>query len=305
MSRGQILCYPDMTRVGESIYDSGDSLTDFVSRNNELPSQELAVYYRTSSRTGWQLVTVLDCTSFTEAIDQRLGITLFISVGAFLIVIFAVIVLTGRMTASIDELCVTMGMVSQGDLSIRAEIPEIMTPEIQTLAVGLNVMADQLQLLIKSQQDSAEKIKNAEIAALEAQLNPYFLYNTLDTINWMAIEQEQYPISNVVSALGKTLRYGIDNSNGIVQVRDEVNWLKQYIFIHQNRLKNTLQCRSDVTDDAMECYAHKLLLQPFVANAVIHGFTQEQTECDMVCVIALDDQNSYLYILLGIPESEG
>ena len=302
---GQILCYPDMARVGQSIYDDADSLTDFVSRNHELDSQELAVYYRTSSRTGWQLVTVLDCTSFTEAIDQRLAITLTISIGAFLLVILAVIVLTGRLTASIDELCVTMEMVSQGDLSIRAEIPETMTPEIQTLALGLNSMADQLQVLIKSQRDSADKIKNAEITALEAQLNPHFLYNTLDTINWMAIEQEQYPISNVVSALGKTLRYGIDNSNGIVQVRDEINWLKQYIFIHQNRLKNTLQCRIDVSEDAINCHVHKLLLQPFVENAVIHGSTQEQTECTLL--VQIHRIGARLHILIadngrGIPE---
>lgn len=302
---GQILCYPDMTRVGQSIYDGADSLTDFVAKNKELKSKELAVYYRTSLRTGWQLVTVLDCTSFTEAIDQRLAITLTISIGSFLLVILAVIALTRHLTASIDELCVTMEMVSQGDLSVRAEIPKTMTPEMETLAVGLNTMADQLQVLMKSQQDSAEKIKNAEIAALEAQLNPHFLYNTLDTINWMAIEQEQYPISNVVSALGKTLRYGIDNSNGIVQVRDEVNWLKQYLFIHQNRLKNTLQCKIDVAEDAMECYVHKLLLQPFVENAVIHGFTQEQSQCRLLVKITREGQKLQILIAdngRGIPE---
>lgn len=303
--QGRLLCYPDMTRVGESIYDEADSLAEFVSRNNELPSQELAVYYRTSSRTGWQLVTVLDCTAFTQAIDRRLAITLSISLGAFLLVILAVIALTGHLTASIDELCVTMEMVSQGDLSVRAEIPRTMTPEIQALALGLNTMADQLQVLINSQRDSAEKIKNAEITALEAQLNPHFLYNTLDTINWMAIEQEQYPISNVVSALGKTLRYGIDNSNGIVRVRDEVGWLKQYLFIHQNRLKNTLQCRIDVSEEAMDCYVHKLLLQPFVENAVIHGFTQEQPLCTLLVKIGREGQRLRITIAdngRGIPE---
>ena len=93
-----------------------------------------------------------------------------------------------------------------------------MSPEIRTIATGLNRLADKLNVLIQSEKDSAEKVKNAEIAALEAQLNPHFLYNSLDTINWMAIEQEQYPISNVVSALGKILRYGIDNSNGIVKM---------------------------------------------------------------------------------------
>lgn len=126
-----------------------------------------------------------------------------------------------------------------------------MSPEIRTIATGLNRLADKLNVLIQSEKDSAEKVKNAEIAALEAQLNPHFLYNSLDTINWMAIEQEQYPISNVVSALGKILRYGIDNSNGIVTIADEQNWLNQYLFLHQNRLRNMLQCDVCIAEDTL------------------------------------------------------
>lgn len=110
-------------------------------------------------------------------------------------------------------------------------------------------------------------------------MNPHFLYNSLDTINWMAIEQEQYPISNVVSALGKILRYGIDNSNGIVTIADEQNWLKQYLFLHQNRLHNMLQCDVQIAEDTLGLRIHKLLLQPFVENAIIHGFSQEQELC--------------------------
>ena len=95
----------------------------------------------------------------------------------------------------------------------------------------------------------------------------------------MAIEQEQYPISNVVSALGKILRYGIDNSNGIVTIADEQNWLKQYLFLHQNRLHNMLQCDVQIAEDTLGLRIHKLLLQPFVENAIIHGFSQEQELC--------------------------
>ena len=127
--------------------------------------------------------------------------------------------------------------------------------------------------------DHVFRHKNAEIAALEAQLNPHFLYNSLDTINWMAIEQEQYPISNVVSALGKILRYGIDNSNGIVTIADEQNWLNQYLFLHQNRLRNMLQCDVQIEKDTLGLRIHKLLLQPFVENAIIHGFSQDQELC--------------------------
>lgn len=80
---------------------------------------------------------------------------------------------------------------------------------------------------------SVVKQKNAEIAALEAQINPHFLYNTLDTINWMAIDRDEYEISNMITTLARILRYGISDSNGVVKIRDEVEWLKQYIFLQQ------------------------------------------------------------------------
>lgn len=108
--------------------------------------------------------------------------------------------------------------------------------------------------------------------ALEAQINPHFLYNTLDTINWMAIDNKEYEISNSIGALAHILRYGIDNSNGIVTIREECGWLKQYLFLQQTRLKSTFQCRIHVEPELFDCRIHKLLLQPFVENSILHGF---------------------------------
>ena len=71
----------------------------------------------------------------------------------------------------------------------------------------------------------SERQKDAQIIAVEAQINPHFLYNTLDTMNWMSIDAEQYEISNAIGALARILRYGIDKSNGIVTIKEEVDWL--------------------------------------------------------------------------------
>src|SRR5690606_22009806 len=102
--------------------------------------------------------------------------------------------------------------------------------------------------------------------------NPHFLYNTLDTINWMAIEKNEFDISNAITSLATILRYAITNSNEMVTVRDEVEWLKKYIYLQQTRLKNTFRCEINVEPEALDFRIHKLLLQPFIENAVIHGF---------------------------------
>lgn len=297
---GQLIWYPDRTYIGES---TGDML-EFVAQNNRLESHELAVYYRTSEVSGWQVTSVMDCSTFTRAIDQRLAFTVAVSVVSFLVAVALVWVITRRLTQAVDDICHTMQEVSEGNLAVRVDNSHAMTPEIRTIATGLDTMADKLQALMQAQAESAEKVKNAEIAALEAQLNPHFLYNTLDTLNWMAIEAEEYAMSNVISALGKTLRYGIDFSNAIVTMEDETAWLKQYLFIHQNRLQNSFHCEIEIPPEVLPCRVHKLFLQPFVENTMLHGFSQSQADCRLVIRAALSDGKLQVEVTdngVGIP----
>lgn len=135
--------------------------------------------------------------------------------------------------------------------------------------------------MVDRMKKSVVRQKNAEIAALEAQINPHFLYNTLDTINWMAIDKDEYEISNMITTLARILRYGIADSNGVVKIRDEVEWLKQYIFLQQTKLKNSFDCHINVEPELMDLPIHKLLLQPFVENAILHGFEGVDRTCCM------------------------
>ena len=276
---GHVVFHPDLSCIGEFAGTSTSDLQSYITRSTVIGGKNLVYYTQNSAQTGWTVISVLDCAPFTAAIDQRLLISLSISALSFLIAFAFVVMITSHLTQSVEHTCNTITELTAGNFSARVDLRQEMSPEIRTIATGLNRLADKLNVLIQSEKDSAEKVKNAEIAALEAQLNPHFLYNSLDTINWMAIEQEQYPISNVVSALGKILRYGIDNSNGIVTIADEQNWLNQYLFLHQNRLRNMLQCDVQIEKDTLGRHIHKLLLQPFVENAIIHGFSQDQELC--------------------------
>ena len=129
---------------------------------------------------------------------------------------------------------------------------------------------------------------------LKSQVNPHFLYNTLDTINWMAIDKDEYDISNNITALASILRYGINNSNGVVKIYEEVEWLKQYIFLQQTRLKNTFECKINVEPGLMEMPIHKLLLQPFIENAILHGF--EGVTRKHILTVELCKKENYIHI---------
>ncbi len=152
---------------------------------------------------------------------------------------------------------------------------------------------------------SIVKQKNAEIAALEAQINPHFLYNTLDTINWMAIDRDEYEISNMITTLARILRYGISDSNGVVKIRNEVEWLKQYIFLQQTKLKNSFECHINVEPELMDLSIHKLLLQPFIENAILHGFEGVDRKYSLQMEMKRDNDHIEIRIEdngCGIPE---
>jgi two-component system sensor histidine kinase YesM len=114
--------------------------------------------------------------------------------------------------------------------------------------------------------------KEAEIRAIEAQINPHFLYNTLDCINWMAIEKEEYEISKMLKSLGQILRYSINQSNKIVSFSQEIQWLKQYLYLQESRFDNSFKTEIKFEEEVLEFKIHKLMLQPLIENSIIHGF---------------------------------
>ena len=137
--------------------------------------------------------------------------------------------------------------------------------------------------------------KNAELSALEAQIDPHFLYNTLDTINWKAIENEQYEISGMVGALADILRYTVKNAGGTASISEEIAWLKQYIMLQSAKFGKRLDVKIYMPEDVKECRIHKLLLQPFVENTIKYAFA-DQEECALN--IRMKKSGEQLHILI-------
>ena len=153
-----------------------------------------------------------------------------------------------------------------------------------------------LRDVLAKEKETQDEQRSAEIKALEAQINPHFLYNTLDTINWMAIDKDEFDISNAINSLAQILRYAISKSEEMVPLRDEVEWLKKYIYLQQYRLKNKFVCRVEVAPSLMDVKIHKLLLQPFIENAIIHGFSKNQEEYLLDVFISEDGDNIKIII---------
>lgn len=271
-SEGYLVSCAGFEKIGQSVHqkeaDEAEKRSAYQRTAMEtgfLGETALSVYSVHDEDTGWDIIRVTNQEELIQALRQQQQMLVLIIAMVLCAVILIMFVQVSGMTGSIKRVVETMRKAGRGDLTIRVAADRTRPTEIEVIAEEFNSMMDKLKKSVETQ-------KNAEIAALEAQINPHFLYNTLDTINWMAIDKDEYEISNMIATLANILRYGISDSNGIVRIKDEVEWLKQYIFLQQTKLKNSFVCHINVEPEIMGLSIHKLLLQPFIENAILHGF---------------------------------
>lgn len=195
-----------------------------------------------------------------------------IAVMSCVVMMFLIFQLTKPYLSAVDSLVDAMNKVEEGDFTASVEVPESMPREIRKIGVGFNEMVLHIDSLLGQVKTASAEQRAAELSALEAQIDPHFLYNTLDTINWKAIENEQYDISELVGALADILRYTVKNAGGMTTLRQEMGWLDHYILLQSAKLGMPLIVEKNVSEEIMGYKIHKLLLQPFLENAMKHGF---------------------------------
>ena len=193
-----------------------------------------------------------------------------------------------------------MNMVQKGDLSVQVQLKR--KDEIAIIGDNFNKMVQTLDELLNKVaaqgiyiNEVTRKHKEAEIKALQAQINPHFIYNTLDCINWMAIDKEEYEISHMLKSLASILRYTISNIDIMVKVREEIEWLEQYVYLQQVRFNNCFDYEVEVDQRVYDYYIYKLLLQPFIENSIIHGFEGCKNGGKLLVKVTLIDEDYLVF----------
>lgn len=273
---GRLVSYKEKELLGSAVgrpdQDQKEKYQIFAEEQKIFGKDEISIDYVHDEKLNWDIVNASNRHEVLDEINQQQKITfttLAVSV-AFLIVIITF--LTRELTGSIKSVVRIMQSAEEGRPQERVKIDKKMPNEVKVIAYQYNTTMDRLLESVEKEKRLDRQKKDAEIMALEAQLNPHFLYNTLDTINWIAIGRKEFEISRAITALAVILRYGIDDSNGIVTIREEYEWLRQYLFLQQTRLKDEFEINIHIPPELMELKVHKLLFQPFVENSIIHGF---------------------------------
>lgn len=292
---GYIVSYPDKAQVGQQIENfsrtDGEQYTEYVRESGQYEGEGILTSSVYDEKTGWTVVNVVNQARTFSRLNTQQTLLIGILLISLVVLVIMIRFFTRNLTGSVKNVVSVMHEAEAGNRESRIEIDSKMPQEVETIATQYNTMMDQLLDSVEKEQEMSRQKQKAEIAALEAQINPHFLYNILDTINWIAIGRKEFEISRAISALAAILRYGIDNSNGIVTIRDEYEWLKQYLLLQQTRLKDGFESRISIQPEAMDVKVHKLLIQPFVENAVIHGFDGIERKAVLGVEIALYGEN--------------
>lgn len=173
------------------------------------------------------------------------------------------------LTKPLNAIVSTMNKVQAGDTNARVTVKN--NDEFGYIGTSLNAMLDNLNELFTTNLEKQNRLRLAELKALYAQINPHFLYNTLDSIKWLAKLNGVDDIVLIVSQLGKLLKNSIQNQKDSVQISEEIGLVSSYLSIQKIRYSDKFDAEIQVDEAIMSCIVPKFIIQPIVENAIIHG----------------------------------
>lgn len=290
-----VLSYPDPFYAGIKIDENG-TIEKFVRATGQLKDKEIALNKYEDSKLGWTYYNVYDKNYIFKDVKKLEWLAVIIGVilamGSMILIRYTIQLIEH----SIDGIMAGIRQIQQGNLNIK--VPVESTDEMGLIADNLNTMAEKMKDLISEVEKTGEKQRKAEIKALEAQINPHFLYNTLDSINWLAIEKEEYEISEMLRNLGVILRYSVNKSNQMVTIEEMRNWLEKYVSLHQMRFNQSFSCDIHIEEETNNIRVYKLLIQPFIENAILHGFKGIESGGILRVDIGFSDDRKQLSIII-------
>lgn len=233
-------------------------------------------------KTDWTLVSITPFSEITavgkEIQNQILLLFLLIGTGAYILAY----VISSSITKNISLLIKNMRRLKKGDFNIEITIKS--SDEIGELIENFNSMSSRLKFLVDEQYRIGQEAKNAELLALQAQINPHFLYNTLDMINWSAINNNVPEISDTVQTLSKFYKLSLSKGSNIIPIRNEIEHVKMYMSIQNRRFENIFDFHVQIDEEVYQFTTLKMILQPIVENSVIHGILQKAERKGLILI---------------------
>lgn len=233
------------------------------------------VFFSESNLTGMRMIAFVDYEKFYQNINQIFKIMVVFSSFILLIAGGVSWVYFFSIMKPIDMIVLGMKQVEKNDFTV--VVADDGKDELNDLIQRFNKMVSKSNELIQQKIEMERKKKDAELRILEEQINPHFLYNTLDMINWIAYEKKEDKICHIVKMLSDFYRIGLNLGERIYTVGEEIKHVAAYIEIQRERFQGKISYYFDIQEDIYQYRMVKLVLQPLVENAVVHGIMPKGT----------------------------
>ena len=263
--------------------------------SNQLTTFDDGKFYLQSAaidKTDWYMVNVLPKSSIFSTIKiQRqylFVIVVLTSIMAIILAAYFVKVINKRLFQVIDG----MRQVPNGQLSNYIENDS--SDEVGELIDNYNYMISKMSILVDEQYKLGKEVKNAELKALQSQINPHFLYNTLDMINWMAQKNMNKEISLAVKNLAKFYKLSLNKGKDITTIRNEVEHSKLYVNLQNMRYDNRITLITRLDESLMDCSIPKITFQPIIENSINHGILGRGMESGSILISGYISQGNLI-----------
>jgi two-component system sensor histidine kinase YesM len=254
----------------------------------DIDGSPMLITYNTSAMTNWTVISIIPVSVlFKNITDLKFIIALTILL-CILMAFFIAILLSRTITKPLSSLQAIMKKAESGQFDL--SVPVKARDEIGELSLSFNHMLARINELVSTVYQTEILKKEAELNALQAQINPHFLYNTLQTIDVMAEREGVELISTICQSLAKIFRYSINRGREIVPLANEIQHVRNYVYIQKLRFGNKFEMEYAIEQELYEYQTIKLILQPLIENALFHGIENKKGSCTIkISARKLDD----------------
>lgn len=276
-NNGRIIYHPQQQLIYTGL--KNENISDALKKNSgsffdKFQDKKRIMTVKNISYAGWKMVGISYVDELTENKRNFENYLILIIALGIVVEILASIYISQKVSQPIRRLERQMKQVENGDFSISVDVKG--EDEVKKLSKSFNIMVSKIKQLMEEIIREQEDKRRSEFKALQAQINPHFLYNTLDSIIWMNENQKHEGVTTMVAALAQFFRVSISKGKEFIRLSDEIEHARSYLIIQKVRYKDKFEFKIEAEQEILQNKTIKLILQPIIENAIYHGINKLQ-----------------------------
>ncbi len=291
---GRMISYKEKQMLNTNIDTVAEGITPDSLKDNFITTRVNSRMYYIASRAinngRWKIIAIIPTEQYEEDIIRLRSWTLVICGSSCVLSLLISLGLSGSISMPLRKLSAMMVKVGKGDFNVSSSYES--RDEVGILSSHFNKMVEQVQKLIQEVYQEQYLKQKAELKSLRMQINPHFLYNTLESINWMARMKNAPEIGEMVKALGDLMRVSIGGDD-FISVKEEIDNIANYLMIQKFRYGDRFEAFIDIGENIGRVMIPKLILQPIVENAIVHGL-EEKIENGLINITGTQDEGKVI-----------